>query len=137
MKVSDNFSLQEFVPKSVWDKYGAKAIWFIDPRIIESAQILRDELGVSLTINNWSYGGARYMSGLRIPDMNIYRPFSQHAFGRAVDIVSNKISAQEMREHILNNQALYPHITTIEGNVSWLHMDCRNRPEPEIQVFQP
>lgn len=137
MKVSKNFSLQEFVSPLMFEQYGEKALWFIDPRIIESAQALRDSLGVPLTINNWAYGGDRYMSGLRTSDIKIYRPFSQHSFGRAVDIVSPEITAAEMRQHILSNQELYPHITTLEGHVSWLHMDCRNRTEEGIQVFLP
>jgi len=137
LKVSNNFHLKEFVSPILYDKYGDKSLWFIDQRIIQSAQDLRDNLGVSLTINNWHYGGDRYMSGLRTSEMKIYRPFSQHSFGRAVDIVSDKITADEMREHILMNQEKYPHITTLEGNVSWLHMDCRNRSEEDIQVFLP
>lgn len=137
MKVSNNFDLREFVSPILYEKYGDKSLWFIDQRIIQSAQDLRDNLGVSLTINNWHYGGDRYMSGLRTSEMKIYRQFSQHTFGRAVDIVSEKITADEMREHILTNQEKYPHITTLEGNVSWLHMDCRNRDEKNIQVFLP
>ena len=137
MKVSKNFSLQEFVSPIMFERYGKKALWFIDPRIIESAQSLRDNLGLSLTINNWAYGGDRWKSGLRTSDMEIYRPFSQHSFGRAVDIISPDITADEMRQHIISNQELYPHITTLEGDVSWLHMDCRNRVEEGIQVFLP
>ncbi len=137
MKVSKNFSLQEFVSALIFDRYEEKALWFIDPRIIESAQALRDNLDVPLTINNWAYGGDRYMSGLRTQEMSIYRPFSQHSFGRAVDIISPEITAEKMRKHILQNQDLYPHITTLEGNVTWLHMDCRNRTEEGIQVFLP
>lgn len=137
MKVSKNFSLQEFISPIMYDRYGTKALWFIDQRIIESAQALRDNLNVALTINDWAYGGDRYMSGLRTSDMDIYRPFSQHSFGRAADIVSPEMSAEEMRNHILENEHLYPHITTLEGNVTWLHMDCRNRTEKGIQVFLP
>lgn len=137
MKVSKNFTLQEFVSALVFEKYSEKALWFIDPRIIESTQSLRDNLGVPLTINNWFYGGNRYMSGLRTQEMSVYTPFSQHSFGRAVDIISSKITADEMRIHILENQNLYPHITTLEGNVTWLHMDCRNRTDEGIQVFLP
>jgi len=132
-----NFSLQEFLSTETWDKYGHRALGFMDDRIIESAQALRDNLDVPLTINNWAYGGDRYMSGLRTQEMSIYRPFSQHSFGRAVDIISPEITAEKMRKHILQNQDLYPHITTLEGNVTWLHMDCRNRTEEGIQVFLP
>ncbi len=137
MKVSKNFSLQEFVSPLIFEQYGEKALWFIDDRIVESAQALRDNLDVPLTINNCAYGGNRYMSGFRTQKMSIYRPFSQHSFGRAVDIISPEITAEKMRKHILQNQDLYPHITTLEGNVSWLHMDCRNRTEKGIQVFLP
>lgn len=137
MKVSKNFILQEFVSKQTWKKYGNKSIWFIDFRIIETAQSLRDILNTPLTINNWAYGGSRNESGLRIPEHQNYSPTSQHTFGRAVDIISNKYSAEEMRQHIINNDFLYEHITAIELKVDWLHIDCRNTKKDTILLFDP
>lgn len=45
IKLSKNFILQEFVSKAFWKKWGERSTWFIDQRIVESVQTLRDELG--------------------------------------------------------------------------------------------
>ncbi len=137
MKVSKNFILQEFIDPLFYDEYSEKAIWFIDARIIQSAQALRDNLGIPLTINNWYYGGQRKESGLRLPYSQNYSQFSQHSFGRAVDIVSDQMSAQEMRNHLYQNKHLYPHINAIEDKVSWLHIDCRTTISDNYLIFSP
>jgi len=69
--------------------------------------------------------------------MKNYRPLSQHTYGRAVDIVSNKMPAQEMREHILKNRDKYPYITRMENNVTWLHIDIKDTQQEEIILFNP
>lgn len=135
--LTKNFKLQEFVSQSIWEKWGEKAIWFIDKRIVLSAQALRDNLGVPLTINSWSYGGDRQESGLRVEGMTNWRPFSQHSFGRAIDIVSSRMTADEMRAHIIQNREKYPFITAIELNVSWLHIDCRETNSNDFLLFNP
>lgn len=137
MKVSKNFYLQEFVPLSMYEEEGERAIGAIDERIIISAQTLRDELGSPLSINTWHSGGERYESGLRVEGMTHYSRLSQHTYGRAVDIVSNKYLAQELREHILRNPRKYPYITRLEDKVSWLHMDLKNTNFGHVIMFEP
>lgn len=137
IKVSKNFILPEFVSKTTWYIHGHKSLWFIDERIIETCQKLRDNLGIPLTINNWYYGGTREESGLRVPGMKNYTLTSQHSFGRAVDIVSDKMTAEEMREHIYKNADEYKHIKAIETNVTWLHIDCRNTATDDFMLFDP
>jgi hypothetical protein len=136
-KVSKNFILQEFVSKEFYDKYSWSSLWFIDSRIIETCQKLRDNLEIPLTINNWYYGGDRQESGLRVPGMKNYSQYSQHSFGRAVDIISKQMSAEEMRKHIFSNPSQYPHIKAIERKVTWLHIDCRNTNSKAFMLFDP
>lgn len=136
-KVSKNFILPEFVSKNFWDIHGWNSLWYIDSRIIESCQKLRDNLGIPLTINNWYYGGQRQESGLRVPGMTTYSKYSQHSFGRAVDIISDDMTAEEMREHIFKNPSKYPHIKAIERKVNWLHIDCRNTNSTAFMLFDP
>ena len=138
MKISNNFVIQEVVDEATYNKYGVKSIWFMDDRIIQSVQTLRTALGVPLTINNWHRGGDREYSGLRPHDTTVGAGRSQHKFGRAIDTVSSKITAQEMRDYIMSNQDDFPFITTIEDKVGWLHMDCRNRDMSNgIMMFDP
>ena len=138
MKISDNFVLQEVVDEETYNKYGDRSIWFIDDRIIQSAQTLRTALDIPLTINNWHIGGDRNYSGLRPHDAPVGSQRSQHKFGRALDIISPRMTAQEMRDYIMSHQYDFPFITTIEDKVSWLHIDCRNRDMSNgIVMFDP
>lgn len=63
--------------------------------------------------------------------------YSQHKFGRACDVVSRKTSAQEMRDYIIQNRNKFPHITTLEDTVSWLHFDIRPTNNKNINTFKP
>jgi len=43
MKLNERFSIEEYVPKSLFDKYGEKAVRFISTTIIEAdLQLLKD-----------------------------------------------------------------------------------------------
>jgi len=137
MHVSKNFLLQEFVPKEFWNLHKEKSLWAIDERIIIMAQQIRDDFNSTITINNWCYGGTRNESGLRVPESKNYNPRSQHTYGRAVDIVSVHYSAEEMRQHIFKNPEKYEHITAIELDVNWLHIDCRYTNQKQIFKFKP
>lgn len=46
-----NFKIQEFVPKELYNQYGAKSIWFVRPEMIKLAQFYRDWFGVPVTVN--------------------------------------------------------------------------------------
>ena len=128
------FTSQEFVPRSIHEKRGDRSFELMDQRILITADRLRVAFG-PLICNNWHVGGSRGSSGLRVPDSSYYRRTSQHTFGRAIDLISPTLSAQEMREYILNHADYFPHITFIEHEVTWLHVDCRNC-QP-ISVWSP
>lgn len=120
-----HFDIEELVPPHVYEERGYKAWELIDERILRTIDTLRDNLG-SATINNYRWGGDRKWSGLRTPESEFYRPYSQHSFGRAVDMVFSKVTAEEARQHIFANKEKYPYIYAVELGVSWLHIDCRN-----------
>lgn len=132
MKVSKNFILQEFVPKSVFNRFGANSMWFIDTRIIEVAQFFRDRYNLPITINDWYKGGKRTLSGFRPPTSKVGASLSQHKFGRAADLKwlnQNTITIDEIREDIRKNQRLFRDIglTAVEeGTDTWLHIDIRD-----------
>ena len=100
---------------------------------------LRDFVGVSLTVNDWSWGGGSQYRGLRTYGTPYFSKFSQHSFGRAFDVVSDDITAEEMRQAILTNPEIFPYVRAIELGTSWLHFDVRNaRGEgEEIFTFHP
>ena len=150
----NHFSIQELVPEHVYVKYGEKAWWFLDRRAIKTLEWVRDHLG-RCTVNNWSWGGEYSQSGLRtfefyMQGSNRLRPdyiakqmiadsFSQHKHGRAFDCKLANHSADEARDYIKNNWELFGlgWALTLEEDVSWLHFDCRNRPDKKVYTFKP
>jgi len=122
-----HFIIQELVPESVYEARGEKAWQLIDIRLIENADSLRQQLGVSLTCNTWQWGGHRAQSGLRVHGMSYYKPYSQHTFGRALDLICT-IKAQDIRELIRSKEIILPHPACFEDgeSITWLHMDVRN-----------
>ncbi len=133
---ADHFIIQEFVPKSVYKGRGQKAWQLIDNRIIENADALRKALDTPLTINNWHDDGPRTQSGLRLHGQTYYKPYSQHSFGRAVDIIGD-FDADEVRELIKIGDIQLPHISCFETDVSWIHMDTRSTAQPSHYFFKP
>ena len=127
-----HFEIYELVPPSVYEKRGQKAWELLDERALVTLDTLRDNLGVC-TVNNYYFGGSRKWSGLRTPESPYYSPTSQHSLGKAFDCLFKTVSAEEARQHILSNRDLYPHITGLELDVSWLHFDIRNA--TPIKVF--
>ena len=135
MRLSENFVLQEFVPKGMYEKYGDSCIWFIDNRIIEVAQFFRDRYGKPITINDWHKGGLRNHSGWRYPNSGVGAPLSQHKFGRAVDLKWPGLSPYEVREDIKNNWREFKNagLQAVEkGTDTWIHADIRYTGRPDI-----
>ncbi len=128
-QVSKNFIIQEFVNKELFIAFGNNSIWFVDHRIIQFCQWLRDYLGKSITINNWHVGGNYNESCFRLPDTMTGAKLSQHKFGRAVDLKIDGYAPEEIRGIIRKNFDLVNvnyGITTIEKDTpSWTHVDCR------------
>jgi hypothetical protein len=48
---------------------------------------------------------------------------SAHLMGKGFDVVSNEMTAQEMRDKIFENADKLPVPIRIEDGVSWLHFD--------------
>ena len=102
----------------------------MDSRLLRLLDYLRSVYGAAI-VNNWSAGGARTESGLRIPGMSNYSEFSQHSYGRAADVLFMNVTAEEIRYNfadgvhdgfLISNQIM----VTLENGVSWLHADVRN-----------
>lgn len=122
------FSVQEFVPRAVYNALGDERSWQVmDERILQTAYSLRVRYG-KMTINNWHMGGDREWSGLRLPESPFYSKTSQHSFGRAIDVLFADVSAEDVRMDIRSrlDDPAFKFITSIELGTSWLHADCRN-----------
>lgn len=144
------FKVQELVSKAVYDKWGEKAWNFLDEKLLETLLVLRkDILKVPLVCNDWCYGGKSSQRGLRENICSIVKEktdkgvlyLSQHNFGKAVDLVSSKMSADDMRKTIKANEKKLPYNVRVEDGVSaptWLHVDlmCDINQKEKVYFFK-
>ena len=143
MKVSKDFELQEFIPKEIYNAFRENSTWFINPTIINIAQVVRDICGVPIIINNWNNGGSYNNRGYRLPSSPIGAVYSQHKLGNAIDISSNEMNAKKLYELILANKGLLllnglSAIEDIRHTKTWVHLDCRFiKNKKEILIFNP
>jgi hypothetical protein len=127
------FALNEVVHPGAIQALGERAWTLMDERILRGADWLRELFG-PCTING-KFGGKGFTeSGLRDPFTKTGAPFSQHKFGRALDLKFHKVTCKEVYDYIIRNpgQARENGITTVEDIAftgTWLHIDCRLLPE--------
>lgn len=146
MKLTKNFTLREFVPKSIYEKYGEYAMRYIDSRLANGAQLVRDHLhayfvkegsdivDLRMIINNES----RDESGYRKLDSKTGSLESQHKFGRAIDFEVHVKYANGSWGHLASLEVqrvitlpeiwkyLRTYWTSMEkGTIGWTHLDMR------------
>jgi hypothetical protein len=144
VKLTTNFYLKEFIDPETYKQYGERSIWFIDYKVVNIAQRLRERLGVILYINTWPGGSFEY-SGFRPPGCLVGASKSQHKFGRAIDIktADNRESgAQMIRDEITTHYKTYKDLglTTIEHEdfaPTWCHLDTRQTKQSNLKIIKP
>lgn len=130
------FSTKELVPPKVYELLGEISRKLMNPKIVDMQNLLRAWAGSPMFVNSPAMN--RTESGLRTPDCKNYSPTSQHSDGNAIDSVCLKKTPKEFHLHILENLDKYPHITFIEIDVTWLHIDCRvNSDGARIKLWSP
>ena len=133
---SKYFVIQELVSEAIYNKRGEKAWELLNPKLIKTMDTIKERFPLgTMTINNWKWGGTRDESGLRTAESGYYSPTSQHSLGNAIDAVFNAYTAEEVRQDIINNPSSYPYVKGIETDISWLHVDVRNR--DTVAIFKP
>jgi len=138
MKVSANFSLNEFFPTDFYAKWGEASIWFLDMRIVTLAQFVRDHFSLGVTVN----GAGNNYRGFRPPDCTVGGKLSQHRFGRAIDINVSGLSSDAVFDEILKNERAFMKagLTTLEDKAdtpTWTHMDIRETGMKTIKIVKP
>jgi hypothetical protein len=131
------FTVEEFVPRRVFEEYGKQSWWFIDTRIVWTADAIRDYFKKPFILNNWYRNGPYQYRGLRTIDSKDYSAMSQHSFGRALDGDVKDVSPDEVRQEIKSHSS-DPHfrfITAVEESIDWLHVDCRTMGQDGILFF--
>jgi hypothetical protein len=143
MKLSKNIWLQELVPGAIYTQWGNRSQMFVDPRVVNFLQGIRNRFNAGVIINTWHNGGSFHNRGFRDPRTGVGGLLSQHRFGRAADLhLSSGPSVQEIYADIMANQTWYMDqgITTVEEithTPTWLHVDCRWTGEDKIRIVKP
>ena len=141
MLTSKYFEIQELVSPEIYEILEDDAWKVIDPQLIETIDKVREILNVPLICNNWHWGGSRKNSGMRAKTYPYGAPKSYHKRGQAVDLISHKMSAKEMREIIEERQDELPYPIRIEkwdnkGELTWVHIDMGNTKGNKIYFFR-
>lgn len=133
MFVPKYFSLHELLPKAFYEQYyphRGQSLWeLFDPALLRGADAVRREFG-KMVANTWYWGGVHQYRGYRPFDCGVGSTFSQHKFGRAIDLIPVEGDVDKIRGMIL--QGFYDeqeirNFTGVELAVGWLHLDTRNR----------
>jgi hypothetical protein len=133
-KITKNFSDKEVLPREL---HGYRWEWFIDFRIVEVAQKLRDIFG-PITINNDRFN----WSGYRTVDCGVGAQFSQHRFGRALDLKFANTTPEEVQKYIIEHESEFMDLglrrmENAAKTKTWLHIDCMHTGKEKIIIFNP
>ena len=141
------FDIRELVSKAVYVKFGEGAWRLFDTRLLETLLALRvDILKVPLVCNNWKSGGSLQQRGFRENTSAIVSDktkenkmyLSAHTVGQAVDLSSSKMTADIMRNLIVQMKNKLPHkvrIEKAENAPTWLHIDVMSAGTAKIEWF--
>lgn len=138
-----HFVVQELVPPEVYsdlknEKYSLTQI--MNPKLLITADSIREYFNKPMTINNWFLGGEFTLRGFRPKNCPIGAVNSRHKFGDAIDFDIEGMTAEQVRQEILKNQknTAFKYITRMENGVNWVHIDLKPIPDfKNIILFDP
>lgn len=133
VQLSENLWLDEYIPKSLYEKpyikgdrwygradaFNAVLIRKLNQRLILADQMLREKFG-PVTLNDWWIGGRFNERGLRLCGTSTGAELSDHFQGNASDKVFKNATAEEVRDYIKKNWKILG-ITIIEADTGWVH----------------
>lgn len=124
-----NFWLTEFVPKEVYSVLGNDSVHLLDNRLFVIIQVIRNEIGAPITINNWFEGGRFNESGLRVYNTLTGAERSKHKLGQAMDAKwdYSKMSIEQVINYIDANKHLFLalRLGAIGIYEGFIHLDTR------------
>lgn len=137
------FGIKELVCPHVYEKWGESSWQFLDKRLLETLDWLREKLGKPIVVNNWANGGQYSQRGLRcnccilcIEQTDLRKVYlSAHCFGQAADFGVVGMKAEEVREWIINHADELPYPIRLERDVTWVHLDVRNCSYEKVELF--
>ena len=131
------FKAEELVPPNIYNELDGninKICFLFDNRLLWTIDQIRRKYGPCI-INNWKSDGMFSERGLRDFNSKTGAKWSQHKFGRAIDIdiyqgsdLSTRIPPQKIRQDILDDPWCdsFKYITALEMDINWLHISTQN-----------
>lgn len=134
MTIKDYFNIKELVCSHVYSQFHEQSWQFLDNRLLDTLQVIRENLNKPMIINTWGLGGKFSQRGLRCNICDLVKSktlknkiyLSAHIQGEAVDFDVKGMTAEEVRQWIDRNKILLPHPIRLESGVNWVHLDVRN-----------
>lgn len=124
------FAAFELVPARVYEILGGeprRVFGLFDDRILRAADMIRMRWG-KMVCNTWFWDGAAQYRGWRSNSCPVGTEWSQHKFGRALDLIPVEFPLNKIRQALIEQPVLAGYfVTGIELGVDWLHIDCGNR----------
>lgn len=137
------FDIRELVCPHTFSTHGERSWMFLSTEILHTLLVLRtDILNVPLVCNNWAAGGTLSQRGLRCNLCDEVKTkhtdkgrlyLSAHCMGRALDLSSSRMTAEEMRQRIKRNAKKLPYHVRIEKDKTWLHIDTYDAGAPVVE----
>lgn len=136
-KISEHFTLEEFINPTDFAEHKEKSIELIDPRLIQIADFIREKTGKPVTINDWHTGGQFKESGLRESNTTTGAKKSAHKIGKAIDVKVKGFGGKEWYEFVKKYaKELYQlgarRIEDKSLATSWLHIDTKEHGIPNV-----
>ena len=148
MKKSKYFALTELVCPHVFKRFGEFAWLFLDYRLLETIDILKEKIfpDKKIYVNNWNIGGKCEERGLRCGLCSIVKSkvkaviayLSAHVTGKGIDFTVEGISAVEARKIIDKNKVHLPYPIRLEDDESaptWVHLDVYDNCNSQIITY--
>lgn len=143
MDVKKYFGIKELVCPHVYEVWGESAWQFLDDRMLANLVFIREGIGKPIVVNNWAKGGEYSQRGLRcntcllvIEKTDLRKVYlSAHIFGQAVDFHVAGMTAEEVRDWIVEHAEEMPYPLRLERDVTWVHMDVRNKSYEKVELF--
>ncbi len=141
-KVQKYFTIDELVGSRTAARYKERAWRFLDTDLLHAILIVRENLDRSMTVN---YGSSE-QRGLRTNIQSIVKDkternklyISAHILGKAVDFDIKGMTAQQVRDWIIDSESLFPFKIRLEDGVTWVHLDVISEDHnPKIYLFNP
>lgn len=141
-RILEYFDVQELVTPWAYKKFKSRGDYFFlsrfDPRLLATILFIRETTGRKMTINNYKWGGDFDERGVRdnlapIVKARTSAYWSAHVFAMAVDFDLEGMTAEEVREWLVEHSEELPFKIRLEHtlngvSISWVHLDVVDDP---------